>query len=176
MEKVNFNSRSLKYEEKKHYQRRIRIFQVLSHVTIFLMWAKATLSYLDFPEQIPLSFGIEGRPTLYGDKIFIFILCFSLSVIPQVISLITFSRKKIARKRRIKNELIDGYFIPIVETNFFISVYMLIVFQGLIFGIKEGKLPFWFFPFLLLAPIIISAYFVIRTIITLYKISINKQE
>ncbi len=176
MGKINLNSRSLEYEKKKSYRRRIIIFQVLSQMIIFLIWAKSTLYYLDFPEKIPLSFGIEGRPSLYGNKIFIFFLCFSLSIIPQVISIITFFRKKIARKRGIKDEIIDGYFIPIAETNFFISVYMLIVFQGLIFGIKEGKVPFWFFPFLLLAPIITIAYFVVRTFITLYKISINKKE
>ena len=175
MGKINFHSRVLN-EEKMFYQRRIRIFQVISNVIIFLMWAKATLSYLDFPEQIPLSFGIEGRPSLYGNKIFVFLLCFSLSTIPQIISIITFFRKKIARKRGIKDEIIDSYFIPIVETNFFISVYMLIVFEGIIFGIKEGKVPFWFFPFLFLTPIIITAYFLIRTIITLYKISANTKK
>jgi ABC-type multidrug transport system permease subunit len=175
MGKINPHSRGLN-EEKKFHQRRIRIFQVISNVIIFLMWAKATLSYLDFPEQIPLSFGIEGRPSLYGNKIFVFLLCFSLSTIPQIISIITFFRKKIARKRGIKDEIIDSYFIPIVETNFFISVYMLIVFEGIIFGIKEGKVPFWFFPFLFLTPIIITAYFLIRTVITLYKISANTKK
>jgi hypothetical protein len=175
MGKINFHSRGLN-EEKMFHQRRIRIFQVISHVIIFLMWAKATLSYLDFPEQIPLSFGIEGRPSLYGNKIFVFLLCLSLSTIPQIISIITFFRKKIAKKRGIKDEIIDSYFIPIVETNFFISVYMLIVFEGIIFGIKEGKVPFWFFPFLFLTPIIITAYFLIRTIITLYKISANTKK
>jgi hypothetical protein len=175
MGKINFHSRCLN-EEKMFHQRRIRIFQVISNVIIFLMWAKATLSYLDFPEQIPLSFGIEGRPSLYGNKIFVFLLCLSLSTIPQIISIITFFRKKIARKRGIKDEIIDSYFIPIVETNFFISVYMLIVFEGIIFGIKEGKIPFWFFPFLFLTPIIITAYFLIRTVITLYKISANTKK
>jgi uncharacterized membrane protein len=157
-------------------RRRIQIFQLLSIFVIVTLWIKAIVSYLDFPEQIPLSFGIEGRPSFYGNKIFIFALCFSLSLIPKVIFLITFLRKKIARKRGIKDEIIDGYFIPIVETNFFISVYMLIVFEGIIFGIKEGKVPFWFFPFLFLTPIIITAYFLIRTVITLYKVSANTKK
>jgi uncharacterized membrane protein len=153
-------------------RRRIQIFQLLSIFVIVTLWMKAIVSYLDFPEQIPLSFGIEGRPSFYGNKIFIFSLCFSLSLIPKVIFLITFLRKKIARKRGIKDEIIDSYFIPIAETNFFISIYILIVFEGIIFGIKEGKIPFWFFPFLFLTPIIITAYFLIRTVITLYKISV----
>jgi uncharacterized membrane protein len=157
-------------------RKRIQIFQIISILVIVTLWIKAIVSYLDFPEQIPLSFGIEGRPSFYGNKIFIFVLCFSLSLIPKVIFLITFLRKKIARKRGIKDEIIDGYFIPIVETNFFISVYMLIVFEGIIFGIKEGKVPFWFFPFLFLTPIIITAYFLIRTVITLYKVSANTKK
>jgi uncharacterized membrane protein len=157
-------------------RKRIQIFQIISILVIVTLWIKAIVSYLDFPEQIPLSFGIEGRPSFYGNKIFIFALCFSLSLIPKVIFLITFFRKKIARKKGIQDEIIDGYFIPIVETNFFISIYILIVFEGIIFGIKEGKVPFWFFPFLFLTPIIITVYFLIRTVITLYKISANTKK
>ena len=157
-------------------RKRIQIFQIISILVIVTLWIKAIVSYLDFPEQIPLSFGIEGRPSFYGNKIFIFALCFSLSLIPKVIFLITFFRKKIARKKGIQDEIIDSYFIPIAETNFFISIYILIVFEGIIFGIKEGKVPFWFFPFLFLTPIIITVYFLIRTVITLYKISANTKK
>ncbi|MFZ8804490.1 MAG: hypothetical protein ACO2PO_16105 [Candidatus Calescibacterium sp.] len=157
-------------------RKRIQIFQIISILVIVTLWIKAIVSYLDFPEQIPLSFGIEGRPSFYGNKIFIFALCFSLSLIPKVIFLITFFRKKIARKKGIQDEIIDSYFIPIAETNFFISIYILIVFEGIIFGIKEGKIPFWFFPFLFLTPIIITVYFLIRTVITLYKISANTKK
>ncbi len=97
------------------------------------------------------------------------------TIVPTVIMLVVFMRRKISQRSRLINEIrellgsdlelikiIDDYFSVISEVNVFITLYLFGICLGLNFIIIRRDVPNWFIPFTLLIPILITAFMILR--------------
>jgi|GEM_PF-955148 hypothetical protein len=174
----------------KRFSSKIFVFQILSALILLYIWKKATALFLSFPKNAEISFSVNEENYVYFGTIKnIFPLCISLSIIPLSISLILSFREKII-SRMIKKysekigqeykekseeilkrseKIVKRIFVLIAITNLLISLYMLVVAEGIFFAIKEGFLSTWFIPFFILTPILIAVFFIIKSLLIIFK-------
>lgn len=180
---------------KRFLKREVFVFQILSVLILLYIWAKATALFLSFPKNAEISFSVsEGNYVYFGKIKNVFPLCVSLSLIPlSILLILSFREKIISRMIKKYSEKIDQehkenseeilkrsekivrrIFALISLTNLLIALYMLAIAEGIFFALKEGFLSTWFIPFFILTPLLIAVFFIIKSLLIIFKESEKK--
>lgn len=161
------------YIAPKTFSRRGRTLTLLTILGLIGIWSIWLNFYQSIPEIVQTNFGGNGGPTTLKSIWSLLILPFVFSIAPLLILFLSRQRftlvnnypylinipgffkylYKLPKEKR--NDWVNHYFEGILGLGAFLSLYLMLIEYGIYTIIRTGRLPSWFIPVGISAPLLI---------------------
>ncbi len=147
---------------------------------VVFLWVLALQAYWTLPETIPSHFDFQGRPDAQGSRSTVLVLATVFSLVPVILLLVVRYRFVLLHRwpellnlpgyflyaRLLPPERralwFNRYFEVLVYLDAALVLFFLVLEWGILQGIRQGRLPTWFTPVALLAPLLFLGPLVYR--------------